>query len=150
MNLRIKTCVVLLGAWIAIASCGRPPSREFDTTATLSRTMLLGIGNFTVVEIDLNGHSPTLHWEAFNKTHGNAFNVPYEILTISSGDEHYVVTDKTVGNNALSVNGVTKPFNGKTQRLRIRIGQGVEIAEGADYQSATKYYDWPANSSKTR
>ena len=106
--------------------------------------MFLGIGNLTVVEIDPNGHSPALHWEAFNKTHGNALNVPYEILTISSGDERYVVTDKTVGNNALSVNGVAQKFDGQTKRLRIRIGHGVEIADGADYKAATNYYDWTA------
>lgn len=105
--------------------------------------MLLGIGNFTVVEIDPNGHTTTLRWEEFN-LRGNALNVPYEILTISSGDERYIVTDKSVGNNALSVNGVTKSFDGRTKHLRIRIGEGIEIANGADYQSATKCHDWTA------
>lgn len=124
--------------------CSRPPTRDFDITAELSTAMLLGIGNLTVVEIDPNGHRPVLHWEAFNSS-GNADNVPYEILTVTSGDERYVVTDKTVGNNELSVNGVTYSFDGKAQRIRIQIGEGVEIAGGADYESATKYHNWTTN-----
>ncbi|MFN0126769.1 MAG: hypothetical protein ACKV19_08815 [Verrucomicrobiales bacterium] len=94
------------------------------------------------MEIDPNGHQPTLRWEAYNQRNGNAFNVPYETLTIIAGSEHYVVSDKTVGNNALSVNGSVKKFDGQRQRLRIQIGLGADIVEGANYQASTKFYDW--------
>ena len=134
--------IALLISCLALSSCSRPPTRDSDKSSTLSKTIFLGVGNFTVVEIDPNGHETTLRWEAFNKFRGNALNVPYEIITISSGDERYVVTDKSVGNNALSVNGVTKSFDCRAKHLRIRIGKGTEIADGADYQSATKCHDW--------
>lgn len=120
MSLTTKVCITLFGSWIALPSCNRT-ERDFDISSTISRTISLGIGNFTVVEIDPNGHKPTFHWEAFNKKHGSAFNVPYEILTISSEDVRYVVTDKNVGNNALSVNGVTHAFNSQAKRLRSRL-----------------------------
>jgi hypothetical protein len=115
---------------------------DFDRSTTLSQPATLGIGNFTVLEIDPNGHQPTLRWEAYNKRDGSAFNVPYETLTITAGSEHYVVSDRTAGNNALSVNGSVKKFDGQRQRLRIRIGLGADIVEGADYQASTKFYDW--------
>jgi hypothetical protein len=105
---------------------------------------MIGLGNFAVVEIDPNGRAPTMHRQAFNKRRGNALNVPYEVITIEAGAERYVVTDRGVGNNALSVNGEVKKFEADTKRLRIKFGEGVSIVEGADYRSARKCYDPPA------
>jgi hypothetical protein len=134
--------IVIGAASLTIVSCSRPPKLDFDRSTTISQSSTLGIGNLTVLEIDPNGHQPTLRWEAYNKKNGNAFNVPYENLTITAGSERYVVSDRTVGNNALSVNGSVEKFDGERQRLQIRIGLGADVVEGADYQASTKFYEW--------
>ena len=126
--------IVIGAASLTIVSCSRPPKLDFDRSTTISQSSTL--------EIDPNGHQPTLRWEAYNKKNGNAFNVPYENLTITAGSERYVVSDRTVGNNALSVNGSVEKFDGERQRLRIRIGLGADVVEGADYQASTKFYEW--------
>ena len=143
MSLRFQILIAIGAASLMIAACSRPPKLGFDRSTTLSKTSILGIGNFTVLEIDPNGHRVTLRWEAYNKRDGNALKVPpYETLTITAGSERYVVSDRTVGNNALSVNGSVKKFDDQRQRLRIRIGLGADIVEGADYEASTKFYDW--------
>lgn len=142
MNHRFQILIAIGAASMTIASCSRPPKLDFDRSTTLSQPSTLGVGNLTVLEIDPNGHQTTLRWEAYNKRNGYALNVPYETLTITAGSEQYVVSDRTVGNNALSVNGSVKKFDGQRQRLRIRIGFGADIVEGVDYQASTKFYDW--------
>lgn len=136
-------CAVILAvAWIGGSSS--TPQLDYDFAEPITHPEMIGLGNLTVVEIDPNGRSPSMHWQAFNKRRGNAFNVPYEVITIESGAERYVITDRTVGNGALSVNGEVKKFEADSKRLSVKLGEGVSIVEGADYRSARKCYDPPA------
>lgn len=105
------------------------PQRDFDLAVPISKPAAFGMGNLSVVEIDPNGREASLRWEAFNKRNGDAFNVPFEVITVSAGCELYAITDQFVGNNALKVNGTVHKFD-SSQRLRVRFGHGVSIVGG--------------------
>ena len=104
------------------------------------------MGNLSVVEIDPNGTVAFLRWEAFNKRNGDAFNVPFEVITVSVGSELYAITDQSVGNNALKVNGTVHKFD-SSQRLRVKFGYGASIVGGfrnqpfpGQWADAMKFY----------
>lgn len=134
--------MVLAVGWFA--GCRNTPELDYDIAEPITHPVIIGLGNLTVIAIDPNGRSPSMHWQAFNKRRGNAFNVPYEVITIESGAERYVITDRTVGNGALFVNGEVKKFEAFSKHLRIKFGEGVSILEGADYHSARKFYGYDA------
>jgi hypothetical protein len=124
-----------------------PTGLDFALSARIRAVVALGLGNIAVVEIDPAGKDAAIHWQAFNKQRGNVLNVPYEVITIVGGNERYVVTDKGVGNNALSVNGQVQTL-ARDQRLRITLGRGVSIVGGyrvdlfpGHWADSMKFYD---------
>jgi hypothetical protein len=91
--------------------------------------------------VDPNGQTVDVEWQGFNTRTGNAFNVPYEEIRLSSGAESYLISSQSAGNNQLQVNGETHQFDGRSQQLLIRFGSGVSIEGGGNYTRAEKLND---------
>jgi hypothetical protein len=104
---------------------------------TVTQPLSIGLGNLTVIEIDPNGRQVNLDWKSFNlSSKGGAF----EFLTLESGAERYVITDRNDLNNALTINDQIYKFDSLTKHVRIRFGKGITVAGGADYNSTEKDY----------
>ena len=133
---------ILVGLVILLALWKSAPVRDFDETRSVRSTTFFGIGNFAVIEFAPNGQNATLRWEVFNLRDGNALNRPFERLTFTARSESYVVTDEGRAAGTVSINGKVVEFDYKTQHIRLRLGATVDVAEGADYESAIKRWDW--------
>ena len=133
-----------VAAAIISSGCSAPKLDNYRSE-TISRATNFGFTNLSVVEIDPRGKRAKIVWQDFNRSNGSWANVPFEILSVESGTEHYVISDKNVLNNEIEVNGKVYHFDDRTQRVRISIGHGVEVVDGADYQNARKAYDKPSS-----
>ena len=129
---------------VFISSACSSPRLDYVRSATISRATNFGTCNLSVIEIDPHGRRAKIVWQAFNHSNGSWANVPFEILTVESGQDRYVISDKNVLNNEIEVNGKAYHFDDLTQRVRIRIGGGIEIVPGGDYQRARKIYEMPS------
>ncbi len=123
------------------------PGIDFVFSAPFTETIVLGLGNLTVVEVDPAGQNAVIRWEAVNKRDGSALHVPYEVIIIRSPSEHHTITDRAVGNCALSIDGEVRGLEAG-QRLRLTLGQGVSTIGGfrtepfpGDYAQAMKFYE---------
>ena len=143
MKSRSIASVLLAVTAVLISSACSSPKLDYVRSATISRATNFGICNLSVIEIDPHGRQAKIAWQGFNHSNGSWANVPFEILSVESGTERYVITDKNVLNNEIQVNGKIYHFDDLTQRVKIQIGGGIEIVHGSDYQRAQKIYDMP-------
>ena len=118
---------------------GKKP--DFKRSEIISTSQTFGIGNLTVVEVDPNGRKVSIEWIGYNQLHSGALAVPEEHLTLTSGNEVYVATDRNAGNDSLYINGNLYRFDSETHHLWIRFGKGVTIVKGGNYRDARKIYD---------
>ena len=126
-----------------VTGCSNAPHLNFSHSETLTHPVNLGIGNFTVVEIDPNAEQVRLDWKGYNEKEGSWLNVPFEVIEVKTGKERYLITDDNVLNNELRINGKKFKFDANSKRILIRFGEGVSIVDGCDYTVARKVYDEP-------
>ncbi len=145
MKIPLRSFTIL--SLVFLASCSPSVLEEHLSgledrkTGTITSSQTFGIRNFTVIRVDPNGNEVHVDWKGFNVKTGNASEVPFEEIWLSTGAEQYLVSDREVGNNQLIVNGRLYQFNGQSEQLLIRFGSGVSVEPGGDYQSAVKQYD---------
>ena len=132
-------CVVAIGLGGCRVLGGRA-SLDEHRTGTITSPQMLGIRNFTVLEVDPAGQSVQVDWRGYNTLSGDAFNLPYEDLRLTSDSETHLVTSKGAGNGALIVDGKKMKFASGEQRLLIRFGTGTSIEMGSDYGAAVRVY----------
>ena len=137
--------LVVVAAVLILTGCGKAPAPilDYSRSETITHSLTLGIGNLTVVEIEPNAKQVKLEWKGYNQREGSAFNVPFEVIEVAVGAERYLISDRHVGNNALSINRKKYTFNARAKRILIRFGEGVSIVDGTDYAAARKVYDDP-------
>ena len=135
--------LAVVAALLMVTGCSRAPTLDYSRSETITHSLTLGIGNFTVVEIEPNAKPVMLQWKGYNKRQGSAFNVPFEVIEVVTGAERYLISDQHMGNNALSINAKKYTFDGRAKRIVIRFGEGVSIIDGSDYAAARKIYDNP-------
>lgn len=140
-QMSLHTFLQRLSIALVLCLAGCSSGAEERVTFAISSPRTFGVRNLTVVHVDPNGQTVHVDWKGFNTRTGDAFNVPHEEILFSSGDETYLVSDESAGNNKLTVNGKLYKFDSQNQQLFIRFGQGVSIEEGGDYQQAEKLYD---------
>ena len=121
--------------------CGCSAGPEDHKVGTISSSQAFGIRNLTVVRVEPNGGPVQVDWKGYNTKTGNAFNVSFEEIRLSSGSESYLISDEVTGNNKLTVNGELFTFDSSNQQLLIRFGTGVSIESGGNYQAASKMRD---------
>jgi len=135
--------LVVDAAVLILTGCGKAPTLDYSRSETITHNLTLGIGNLTVVEIEPNDKQVKLEWKGYNQREGSPFNVPFEVIEVAVGAERYLISDRNVGNNALSINRKKYNFNARAKRILIRFGKGVSIVDGTDYAAARKVYDDP-------
>ena len=102
-----------------VLACGSGP----DAGAAPGKAQTFQFRNFCTVSVDARPESVT--FEEFNVADGNAFRPPYSVLEVGGPEGVLVVTDRGVGNGALSFDGVER----EGQSFRITGGGEVEIVE---------------------
>lgn len=139
----MKTTAIALIATFSIcliASEGSP-KLEFEKKGVINQQITIGILNLTVVRIDPNGKDVQVSWKGFNVRSGDAFHVPFEIIELKSGDEAYIISSQSTGNNNLEINGKNYSFKSREQQILIKFGEGINIEDGGSYQDELKNYE---------
>lgn len=135
------TCLLAISLTGFIVACSRPKI-ELRNSGTLSEPALFKVRNLTVIHIDPNGKEVSVDWKGYNLLSGSAFNIPFEVIEISSGDEKYLISDEEAGNNELLINGTLRKFDSTNHQLLIKFGEGISIENGGNYQNANDPYNF--------
>lgn len=144
------TAIVFFAAFsICLIASGGSPKLEFEKKGVINKPITIGVLNLTVVRIDTNGKDVVVNWKGFNVRSGDAFHVPFEIIELESGDEVYIISSQSMGNNNLEINGKNYSFKSRQQQILIKFGEGISIEDGGSYQDALKSYEITPNHLKT-
>ena len=112
------------------------PDLDEDRQGTIESPQDYGLDNLTVLHVDPNGRTVAVEWKGYNLRRGNAFNVPWHEIKLTTQDETHFVCNRSCGNNALEVNGVRYEFDAGTECVMIKFGEGVSIVAGIPYADA--------------
>ena len=125
------------------ASCAGPPKLDYEKSISITQPMSFEDDGFDVIVVDPNKTQTNILWQGFDVINGNWAHVPFEIMTVVSGTERYVISDKCRLNGELAVNGKGYRFNHLTECVRIRIGGPVAVIPRTARDTPKKIYELP-------
>lgn len=135
-----KNCIILCFLGLLFNCDNRKNKLEFHKVKEVSKVNFLGLRNFTVIQINPNGKTVYVDWKGFNVKTGNAFNLPHEIITLTSGSEAYEIQPQK--NNEININKKLYQFDSRNKHLLIKFGSGVSIENSSNFEKSLKWYDF--------
>lgn len=126
---RPRSVLIVLSCPLIFASCLRlysPPKLEARAAITITTEQYYRLKNSAIVHVEPGGREVNVDWKGFNVRTGSAFNVPFEELTLSSGNETYLISSEGTGYQLL-LDGKLIKFDRLTQLVGIRFGSGASV-----------------------